>query len=183
MRQDRAVSGRQRKSPTFPDLIRTLVVFAVLIGGFIALLPKQKHDAVKQVDYGSDLSIFARAAGYPAIVPTPVPDGWTVTSFRGHSLRDGKTPSTMHMGMVTAAKKYAALEETDGDPTIWIAIQTLKAPQSGSVVIDGVEWQRYDRKGVVSLARTASGFTTVVTGGAALEELETLIRSLRPAKV
>lgn len=173
------MSARERKSATFPDLLRTLAIFAVIIGVFITLLPKRHHDAVKAVEYLGDLSIFAHAAGYSVLAPAPVPTGWSVTSFRGSSTRDGKTPSTLHMGLVTQQRHYAALEESNGDAAAFIALQTKSASADGSVVIDRQTWQRYVSKGVISLSRVASGFAVVVTGGATEPELETLVSSLR----
>lgn len=178
MSNDQGVSPRERKSATYGDLLRTLVIFIAAIGLFLLLLPRHHHSALHPVDYSSDLSIFAHGASFPAVVPSPVPTGWTVTSFSGDSTT---TPETLHMGMVTADKKYADLEESTGSAASLVTLDASSAPVVGTEPIAGVIWQRYEKKGVISLTLTAHGFTTLLTGGASLADLRLLASSLQPA--
>lgn len=178
------VSAKQRSAGSLGDLMRTLFLLglAVVIG--ISLLPRHHQNSVHPIDYLADLTVFAHRAPFPVLAPSPLPSGWQVTSFR-----TAATPSVgetgLHLGMVTSAVHYAALEETNGDAAAFLAAQVLNGREDGSITVGSADWQILrSPNGVVSLTRTASGVTVVLTGGstgsgaASLVELQQLAATL-----
>ena len=180
------MNGKQRTTGSFGDMMRTLFVLALVVGFGIALLPHRRQHSVHPIDYVADLAVFAHRAPFPVLAPQPVPAGWQVTSFRT-AVKAAPGQAEVHLGLVTAAVHYAAIEETDGDAAAFLAAQAIGARSAGVITVGTADWQVLRAASdVVSLARTSGGVTVVLTGGttkagaATLDELRLLAGSLAP---
>jgi len=88
---------------------------------------------------------------------------------------------TWHLGLVTPAEHYAAVEQSDGPMTAFVDSFVAGATKSGFVTISGARWQRLDggQPEDRALVLRGKGVTTMVTGGATFGELQTLASALR----
>ena len=68
-------------------------------------------------------------------------DRWKATSARGDN---DEGVVTWHLGLVTPAEHYAAVEQSNGPVTAFIDDFVDGATKSGSVTISGAPWQRLD---------------------------------------
>jgi hypothetical protein len=170
-------------------MLLSLALLMAVVGGFFLLVPRHHHDAVQPVDYRANLRIFARDAPFQVLAPAGLPAYWKVTSFRTvPPEQPGKGTASMHMGIVVdrSPRTYAELEQSN-EPAGIFAARIGVPPVTGSVTVAGAAWQlRRDDAGHTTLSRTGGGRTVIVTdgggkGGATLQQLETLARSLQPA--
>jgi hypothetical protein len=146
------------------------------------VLPGHGHK-VQTVSYSDEVRAATRLTAGAVLEPVGLPHGWQPTSARvGGGNGD---PMTLHIGYVTPAGEYAALEESDGPAAGFLRGLLGKAGArtvDGTVTVGSAAWQvRHDAKGELALTRTAGGLTLVVTGGAKQAELESLAGALRPA--
>lgn len=163
--------ARRRGHGTASDMGRSLVLvigfslFVLLLNPARQLLfpSGSRAEAVKTVDY-ADQTAAAKKVSSDALVPNGLPSSWRATSVRFEP-----TPLSLHIGFVTPADKYAALEETTGD-----ASSLLRA-----LGVRGGGPERQTKKGEIALVITHGRATAVVTGSAGLVELRALAASLR----
>lgn len=149
-------------------MVRTLAIFIVLIGITLLFLPRNHHDPIKPVDYETELSIFARAASFKPVAPTPLPTKWTVTSFSGTARGAASSFSTMNMGIVTKGERYVELRESDeAQDALLDRFLGDKRTEAGIQSIDGESWRKtISAKGVPALWRSEGAATFLVFGGA-----------------
>jgi hypothetical protein len=90
-------------------------------------------------------------------------------------------PIVFHIGFVTPAGDYAAVEESDGPQAGYLVTLLGKTPKGlGDVRVGAVSWRSVrGADGRLALIRPSSPPSVVVTGTAALPELVTLAVSLR----
>jgi hypothetical protein len=152
-----------------------LVVVAVVVLLTVRANPQQK---VQQVDYSLQLQQARQAAAYDVLAPVGLGSTWKATSARGDNV-EGVV--TWHLGLVTPAEHYAAVEQSNGPVTAFIDDFVAGAAKSGFVTISGVRWQRLDggKPEQRALLLRGRGVTTMVTGGATFGELRTLASALR----
>jgi YD repeat-containing protein len=169
-------------------MVLSLALLMAVVGGFLLLVPRHHHDAVKPVDYRGDLRIFAADAPFTVLAPAGLPAYWKVTSFNTvPPEQPGKGTASMHMGIVVdrSPRTYAALEQSN-EPAAAFAARVGVPAVTGTTTVAGDVWQlRRDGAGHTSLSRTADGRTVIVTdgggkGGATLQQLEALAAALRP---
>lgn len=185
-------AARVRKSVA--DLARSLAaVFAFVL---IVLLVSPARElvfhgygkAITTVPYQPQVSAARYFSHAPMPAPVGLPAGWRATSARDHQGSDPTDPTTLHIGFVTPANRYAGLEEAAGDAHAFLVRQLGKAGAAhvqATVTIGGIAWQlRRDAGGAPALTRQDGRVTIVVlggaNGGAALPELRVLAASLRP---
>jgi hypothetical protein len=178
--QESSASGpTPRGRETVGDMARSmslvLVVVAVVVLLTVRANPQQK---VQQVDYRLQLQETRRIAAYDVLAPVGLGDTWKATSARGDNV-DGVV--TWHLGLVTPAEHYAAVEQSDGPATAFVDDFVAGATRSGVVTVSGVRWQRLDggKPERRALLLPGRGVTTMVTGSATFAELRTLASALR----
>jgi Protein of unknown function (DUF4245) len=169
--------GRSRK--TAGDMVRSLAVVLVLVGVIVAFNVAQQPDqVVRDVDYPAALAEARAQATYDVLGPDPLPAGWGISSARTEA--DGASVR-WHVGMVTSSQEYAALEQSDGDPTALLGDVAAGARSAGNVDVAGHQWRRLvggdpeER----ALIRSADDITVLVAGSASWGELRRLAASLR----
>jgi len=166
-------------------MVRTTVVFGVLIVGLVALLPKGHHGSnpAKAVDYAGELQIVSKRAPFHVVAPHGLGDKWTPTHVRIAVPQNGSTVTTFDLGFyVEAPEAYVHLGQSDAPN--WVASQLgQSARQSGGVSVrtsaGDIAYQSWtDSDGRPALVRPEGSSTIVVNGRATLEQLRTLAASL-----
>ena len=159
------------------------VVLAVVLF-VVFVLPRPHYDAVKPIDPTQMTQILTsakRAAPYHLRVPTGLPDRWRPTSADVTGPNDRHVVH-LHIGYVTPANDYAALEESNDARVPFIELETAHGKLTGQRVVAGQVWEtRYSaNQKENSLDLTGSdGVTMIVTGNASYDELAELTASLR----
>ncbi|MBC6467120.1 DUF4245 domain-containing protein [Actinomadura alba] len=154
-----------------------------MVGVIVLITPSSDKETLPTVDYAPHTRVLLIAAPYTSYVPSGLPARWRPTSSRVTGER-GKEPIAWHLGFVTPTDEYAALEQSDERPDVFIGRMTNRNQRVGTQQIAGASWDRYFRedKRQRSLARRLPDVTLVVTGTASYEELAVLAGSLRPQK-
>lgn len=178
--------GKRRGSETASDMVISMLVvggvtITVLVAGASRqlLFPHGENaQRVRVVDPSNEVAAARRLAPGAVLAPSGLPARWRVTSVR---LNPHGQAVDLHLGYVTPTEKYAALEETTGEPEEFrTAILDKGSRATGAASIAGVRWeQRRTAKGETALVRASAGAIIIVTGSAAPAELQTLAASLR----
>lgn len=158
---------RKRGSETAADMARSLglvvlvVVVLLLIGpGRYLVFPSHRDRAVPP-DFTSVLSQAGLVVGHPVAAPSPLPADWVPNAARV----SGKAGTVaLHVGFVTPAKEYVALDEAQRPVADWVA-SVLDGPASavGASAVDGwTTWRTKDGKD--ALVRELRGLVVVVSG-------------------
>ena len=85
---------------------------------------------MQRVDFGQQLQETRRVAAYDVVAPMGLGDRWKATSARGDN---DEGAVTWHLGLVTPAEHYAAVEQSDGPVTAFRRrLRGQGATESGS---------------------------------------------------
>jgi len=110
--------AKRRGFETTGDMVRSLLLVLVLVFVVVALTVQPHPDSVvHRFDYSGALAQAQDQARYDVLAPIALPDSWVPTSAR--TTRAG-TAVSWHVGFVTPADDYAALEQSDGRPAAFI---------------------------------------------------------------
>jgi len=174
-----------RKPPSFGDMIRTAVIFAVLIFGVVALLPKGHHSntPATPVDYAGPPQIVTARAPYHVVSPHGLGPEWTPTHVTIAVPQKGSTVTTLDLGFyVSTPEAYVHLGQSDAPN--WVVMQLGKsAKQTGttSVVASGTEvsYQTWtDSDGQPALVGAVGSSVVVINGHAPADVLRTFAAAL-----
>lgn len=156
----------------------------VLVLAIYAVAPRGGEEAVRTVDYASQLWAMRSDAPYTVHAPEGLPATWRPTSSRLTGLGSGgKEPVAWHLGFVTPGGEYAALEQSDEKASEFVPRMANSSKPTGTQTVNGVAWTKYYNKGKKdnTLARTLpDGTSLVVTGTASYAELAVLAAALKP---
>ena len=167
-------------------MIRTALIFGVLIVAVVALLPKGHHakDPAQAIDYAGELQIVRNRAPFPVVAPEGLDSTWTPTHVTIAVPQNGSTVTTFDIGFyVSTPNAYVNLEQSDAPD--WITKQLgVTAHQTGSTqVTAGSEAVSYltwtDSDGHPAFTRTLGSSTIVIRGVASDAVLRTFAASLR----
>lgn len=177
---------RPRGGGTTRDIVISLLVMAVVIGGFLlvsGLWQNIRIGAGRPVSPSVDVSASAEALGSTApfrlAAPAGLPAGW---AGRAATLQNGLV---WHLTYVTPATRYAAVDQSAGSGTTLVEELLPRRRAAGTVQLASGTWQRFtaaptadgaDRSGLV---QQRGGSTVVVSGTAGADELGVLAGSLR----
>ncbi len=174
---------------TYGDLVRTMVVFAAILG-VIALFypPTARHPRQPAVDYLPAVAVLARQVSFPVLVPGGLPAGWTANHVRATVGPDGRT-GAVDLGFYVsgaagggASGAYVALEESNAPAAAFLRDQHVAGPVRARLRLDGRVFAVRAAGGHPALvAALPGGATLVVDGEAPLGLLERLAVALRPA--
>jgi hypothetical protein len=169
------------------NMIRSLlplVVICLLAVGWIAFR-QSGTDPVRPIDPSSTVQLAASRAGYAVEAPSGLPDGYRPTSARTDAGEAGEgAPVTLEVGYVTPSVEYAGFLTTDDPRADPLRAVLDGAQEEGTVDVAGRTWTRLtSQRGETVLSREEAGVTTVVTGSADDDELETVAASIAPVVV
>lgn len=177
-----------RARQTGLDMVRSLAVVFAFVVAVMLISPARElifptgsyAQVVHVVSYADQLRGARTVAPGRIFAPVGLDARWRPTSAR---VDPGSRPGlvTFHIGFVTPAQQYAALEETTGDPVAFRGtVLGSGARPVGTTSVGGVAWQEWRASdGSFALLRTVRPTTVILTGGAALGELRTLAGTLR----
>jgi hypothetical protein len=173
--------AKRRGQETLGDMVRTVIVFLVIIVAAVAFLPKSHHPGNQQVDYSGPLQVLRAAAPFPVLAPQGLPAGWTATNVRTHVPSAADRSTSFHLGFyVAAVDAYAAYEQSDA-PNVESRVLGAGAHPTGRTDVAGVAYQTWaDNSGGTALVGPAPGRSTVVVyGKGSAPALRTLAAALR----
>ncbi|WP_369258103.1 DUF4245 domain-containing protein [Geodermatophilus amargosae] len=168
------------------NMIRSLlplVVICLLAVGWMTFR-QSGSDPVRPIDPTSSVRLATERASYPVEVPAGLPDGYRPTSARTDATdadaADG-APVTLEIGYVTPSDEYAGFLVTDDADAEPLTAVLDGAEDDGSVDLGGRTWTRLtSERGETVLTREDGDVTTLVTGSADDEELQTVAAAVAP---
>ena len=166
------------------NMIRSLaplVLVVLLLVGWIGFR-QGSTDPVRPIDPTSSVQLAAARAGYPVEAPTGLPDGYRPTSARTDAVDSAEgDPVTLEIGYVTPSDEYAGFLTTDDPRADRLTAALEGAEEQGSEELGGRTWDRLTNGRDETVLRWEdAGVTTIVTGSADDDELETVAASLAP---
>lgn len=188
----RALLRRWASLPLVGTVVRWVARYSVAVAFCLAfaaivlvVIPGRHQGTTPSVHYGADLAALRKGARYTCYAPQGLSPAWRPISTRLTGVDEQGKPVSWHLGFLTPAGRYAALEESDerpDGPGGFIVRMTSEGRPDGTETVDGHAWERRFRpdKDQRSLVRRLPGLTLVVTGNADYGELATLAAALRP---
>jgi Protein of unknown function (DUF4245) len=172
-------TDKKRGSEVVSDMLRSLAVVGVIIVPLWFIIPHHAKQTVAKIDYSTALSETRRVSADPVLAPAGLPATWQATSVS--SSGGNGHPVVFHLGFVTPAGDYAAVEESDGPAAAYLVSLEGKTPRTlAPVRVGAASWRQLrGADGRLALVRSAGAMTVVVKGTAKLGELTTLAASLR----
>lgn len=160
------------------DMLRSVAVIgvimlgAVFIGSTLLTTPDQQ---VPTVDYKATVADVREVAPYEVVAPQSLPDGWRATSAEYEHGSEGR----WHLGVLTADDEYVGLEQTPRRQAEAVEEFSPDTEPRGKTAIGGDTWRvRANEQGETTLVRRSGGVTTLVTGTASRNQLESYVASL-----
>ena len=176
----RAQSQADRaKARTMKNMVWALLACFIVVAFLMIVTWRPKQEKVRAVEYTAQLQDAQKLAPWVR-GPEPMPSGWTATSVEFRAPQ--QSPVTWHLGVVTAEKKYVGLEQSNVTASAYQFDKLGKTADDGTSTVAGVTWQRkklLDRDKEQALVLIGSGVTTIVTGNAGYQALETFAAALR----
>ena len=172
-RKDRA------KARTLTNMVWALLACFVVVAFLMIVTWRPKEEKVRAVEYTAQLQDARKVAPWVR-GPEPMPAGWAATSVEFRAPE--QQPITWHLGVVTDAKKYVGLEQSNVTGGEFPADKLGRTTDDGTSTVGGVTWQRkvlLDRTQENALVLVGSGVTTIVTGNAGYPALEAFASTLR----
>jgi hypothetical protein len=164
-----------RGNPAMGDIIRSMVVIAVILLGLYGigrLFTNDEEVQVDTVDYASVVAQARPAASFPLAAPTELPDGWRATSARFQT-------NGWHLGVLTAGGDYVGLEQLKASTDRAVDRFAEGSKTAGTAEVAGQTWTvRSGPKGRWTYVRSEDGLTTLVNTSASRAVLEDYIASL-----
>jgi hypothetical protein len=176
----RAQSQADRaKARTLKNMVWALLACFVVVAFLMIVTWRPKQEKVRAVEYTAQLQDARKLAPWVR-GPEPMPSGWTATSVEFRAPQ--QSPVTWHLGVVTAEKRYVGLEQSNVTASAYQFDKLGKTADDGTSTVAGVTWQRkklLDRDKEQALVLIGSGATTILTGNAGYQALETFAAALR----
>jgi hypothetical protein len=176
----RAQSQADRaKARTMKNMVWALLACFIVVAFLMIVTWRPKEEKVRAVEYTAQLQDARKLAPWVR-GPEPMPSGWTATSVEFRAPQ--QSPVTWHLGVVTAQQKYVGLEQSNVTANAYQFDKLGKTADDGTSTVAGVAWQRkklLDRDKEQALVLIGSGATTILTGNAGYQALETFAAALR----
>ena len=157
------------------SLLVLLIPIAIVVG-----LQKFLFDGDKPiaVDPAAAVADARAAAAFPVLVPTGLPEDWTVTSARFQRPAGG---ATLRLGYVDPDGKPLLLVQSSVPSAQLIPAELGETAKAGpQVTVGPTAYQRYDSaRGEPALVRTETGKTVIAVGTTEEKTLRELVASLR----
>lgn len=175
-------TGRRnpRMRQTIGDMVRSMALVLVVVGAILLVTWRPSPEAVKVIDVTSVLALAQSTATFPLSSPMGLADGWRPTSARFEPTEKSVPDPVLHIGYVTPADAYAQVSQSTNRTAAYSAEQTDSGRPVGSATIGSDTWEKWERGDRRSLVRSDAEVLTIVSGGAAWDELTVLAASLKP---
>lgn len=173
---------RRRGGQSAGDMLRSLALVLLVVGlVFVFTVRDPPDDPGPEIGYRQQLAQTRAVAPYDVLAPVGLGARWKATSARGG--QDGGSV-TWHLGLVSPAGDYAAVEQSDGPVRGFLDEHVAGAGRAGAVSVGGRTWQRLTggTPDDHALLLPDPDVTTLVTGSASFDELRALARSLRGSR-
>ena len=167
-------------SQTVGDMVRSMAVVLALVALIVLVSWRPSPEAVRVVDVTPVVALAGMQAAFAVQAPAGLPQAWRPTSARWEPTPKSGSDPVLHIGYVTPTDQYAQVSQSTSTSVPYVAEQTDGGLPAGQSVIAGTTWQRLEGTDRRSLVLAGDGILTVVSGGAAWGELETLAGSLAP---
>lgn len=139
--------ARSREHQRRQTLVNLALALAASLGVLLLLvLVVVRPERVERapIDYPEVAEQAAAALGWPVAMPA-LPAGWWANAAELRTGADDGLPY-WYLGVLTDREGYLGLEQRpDADPT-WVTRSLGGAFATGTEVIDGIEWQVFDRR-------------------------------------
>jgi hypothetical protein len=175
---DRVAEARRKRraNQTVPNLIGSLVASLAIVL-FLVLVVVRPEPTPLSIDYIAAASEAEASIGTAVIAPI-VPPTWSANRAE---LAGSGGIDEWAIGFITADNTFLGLLQGFTDEQSWLN-DALRDPGAGETVrIAGVDWQRYDRRGVdgvglreIALVTSTADSTVVLYGTANDTDLELL---------
>ncbi|WP_083339537.1 DUF4245 domain-containing protein [Arthrobacter crystallopoietes] len=154
-------------------LIALGLTIAIFLPVFF-LNPASKSEVYERnIDVPGTASQAAATAGYEPLT-VELPEPWRANYARWNTGGTGAVPS-WEVGYLTPKGQHIALTQTDKANPTWIAQTTDNAPITSDRQAGGESWELRDRgEDRKHLVLEQDGFTVILSGGADLDEFDTL---------
>jgi hypothetical protein len=165
-------------------MLRSLGLVLAAVAVILLITHRPHHAAVTVVDATQARQAAHAVAAFPVEEPTGLADGWRLTSARFKPASLSPTGADLwHLGWVTPADDYAAMEQSDGAVTPLVrSVLGNAARRKGEGTGRWTGWQVWS--GTPSdwraYVRPVGTSTLLVYGSASGEELGTLVSRLQP---
>ena len=179
-----AAKTRRRGRETVRDMVISMAVVGLGIAALMLVTWRPKPEAqVRVIDWKPAATAAQSASQYPVATPVGLSDQWRATSARFEVEPQSAGKPVWHVGYVTPNNAYAAIEQSDADPSVFISRTVDGGRPDGEVVVGGRPWQSYGpgANGFRSLVRSEGSSTIIVTGSADSAELTALAAALQNA--
>lgn len=175
---DRVAEARRKRraNQTTRNLVGSLVASLGIVL-FLVLVVVRPDPVPLSIDYVAAATEAQASLGTPVLAPV-VPPTWSANRAE---LAGSGGVDEWTIGFITADRTFLGLLQGFTDEGSWLQ-DALRDPGEGErVTIAGVEWQRYDRRGVdgvglreIALVTTTAESTVVLYGTANDNDLELL---------
>lgn len=166
------------KARTLTNMVWALLACFIVVAFLMIVTWRPKSEKVNPIEYSAQLQDARKVAPWVR-GPEPMPAGWTATSAEFRAPQ--QSPASWHLGIVTDQKKYVGLEQSNVTSRGFQADELGRTADDGTSTVAGVVWQRktlLDRENEHALVLVGSGVTTIVTGNAGYQALETFAAAL-----
>lgn len=168
-------TGSSRGNPAIGDIIRSMIVIAVIILGLYGLgqlFTSKPETTVDPIDYATVVAQARPAASFALAAPTSLPEGWRATSARYET-------NGWHLGVLTDEDDYMGLEQLRASVDRAVDRFAEDSKSAGTAEVAGQTWTvRTGPKGRLTYVRSEGGFTTLLNTTASRAVLEDYIESL-----
>jgi hypothetical protein len=168
---------RQRGNPSMSDIIRSVVVLAVVVlclfGVGELVYGRNPSRPTAAVDWASAAQGAQANSGFTPLVPQQIPKHWYVNSARF-------SITSWHLGL-TDSKRYIGIEQAQSSVADLLSEYANGASADGSQNIGAYTWQRYNDAGnLVYVTDLGDGVAVLVQANGHTDELTRVIASLQP---
>jgi Protein of unknown function (DUF4245) len=175
---DPSVRRRRALQRSVTDMVASMAAIIAFVVVIVLLVPRPNATPPLQVDVtGAAAAARSQVAFVPA-VPVGLP-GWRATSVGVRNSQDAIL--TWHVGYLTAAGRYASIEQAARPGGQWENILDSGGTPRASQTIDGRTWYQFYTgvRDVTALINRGEGDTTMVTSkGGGLADATVLARSI-----
>jgi hypothetical protein len=166
---------------TVPNMLRSLLVIGLLVGGFVALVPRSDRIDRPAIDAAEVAVARGAENGLPFAVARGLGSGWVAENATYTRAADGTL--TWQVTYRSPGGDPVAIKQAVAPTTAWLAVATAKGTAQGTQQVGAREWQVFysDDKRQYALVRAPAGdekLTTVVLGQSPLADVTTVASAL-----